>query len=145
MLYCGYSGVGKTTFVQKVDGIDLDSSSYEKKNNWEENYVKDAIKKGIDGKTVFISAHRKVVEYCLKNNIDFVLIIPNASKEEWVSRLIFRYFQNRTDGNFNAVKDCLDNFEEDMLYYNQIECKKIKVNAKEIQTDLEEKILKIIF
>lgn len=145
MIYCGYSGVGKTTYCKKVDGIDLDSSNYFKRKGWEVGYCNDAVKKSADGKDVFISAHQEVIQYLTKNNIDFVLIIPDGNKNEWLSRLYFRYYQNQTDGNRNAIWDCAKNFDEDMAYYNTLNCKIIKVHALKIQTDLEEKLLKIVW
>ncbi len=142
MLYCGYSGVGKSTYCKKVDGIDLDSSVFKKEPNWEVGYIAEACKRhALDGKDVFISAHREVIEMLLKLEIDFVLLMPDGSKEEWLSRLSFRYFQNRTDGNKRAILDCSVNFDKDMAYYNSLTCKKVKIKLKPIQTDLEEKLL----
>lgn len=145
MLYCGYSGVGKTTLCAETDGIDLDSSNFEKVENWEAGYISMASKLAVDGKDIFLSAHPCVIEMLMKLELDFVLIIPDGNKDEWVARLAFRWAQNKTDGNLKALADCVQNFEKDMEYYHNLNCRKIKVHAKKIQTDLKKQLLQLIY
>ena len=144
MIYSCYSGTGKTTLCKKIDGFDLDSSAYSKEPNWAKKYCEDAKRLSADGKKVFISAHKEVIKYLIKHKIEFVLCIPDGSHAEWLSRLVFRYCQTPTDGNRNAVIDCVKNFDSDMAFYKTLNCPIIKVKAKSIQTDLEEKVLKLM-
>lgn len=145
MLFCGYSGVGKTTLCAETDGIDLDSNTFKKVKNWQVNYIYTARKIEADGKDVFLSAHPCVIETLMKLKVNFILIIPDGSKEEWIARLMFRWARNKTDGNLKALMDCIQNFEKDMQYYNNLNCRKIKVCAKKIQTDLKDKLLQLVY
>ena len=80
MIYCGYQGCGKSTYCRThKNTVDLDSSAFKKTENWEKNYV-DLAKKLSDNNKVFISAHKKVIEYLINNNIEFELIIPQMDK-----------------------------------------------------------------
>ena len=92
MIYWGYQGSGKSTYCRNNPNttVDLDSSAFVKVAGWEENYVRTAVALA-GNKNVFISAHRVVIEYCMKNSIPFVVLAPSQSKEAWRSRLEFRY------------------------------------------------------
>lgn len=95
MIYCGYQGSGKSTYCRNNPNttVDLDSSAFVKVAGWEENYVRTAVALAGD-KNVFISAHRVVIEYCMNNNIPFVVLAPSQSKEAWRACLEFRYHKN---------------------------------------------------
>ncbi len=128
MIYCGYQGCGKSTYCRThKNTIDLDSSAFKKTENWEKNYV-DLAKELSDNNKVFISAHKKVIEYLMNNNIEFELIIPQMDKLAWRSRLEFRYFKNQTQGNLNAILDFDKNFDNDMEFYKKVENKGITVH-----------------
>ena len=128
MIYCGYQGCGKSTYCRThKNTVDLDSSAFKKTENWEKNYV-DLAKKLSDNNKVFISAHKKVIEYLINNNIEFELIIPQMDKLAWRSRLEFRYFKNQTQGNLNAILDFDKNFDNDMEFYKKVENKGITVH-----------------
>lgn len=122
MIYCGYQGSGKSTHCRKnpTTTVDLDSSAFVKVNGWEENYVRTAIALAT-GKDVFISAHRVVIEYCIKNNVPFVVLAPSQSKEAWRARLEFRYHKNPILPNFKAIADFEQNFDSDLAYYRSLE------------------------
>jgi hypothetical protein len=128
MIYCGYQGSGKSTYCRNNPDttIDLDSSAFVKVAGWEENYVRTAVALATN-KNVFISAHRVVIEYCMKNSIPFVVLAPSQSKEAWRSRLEFRYHKNPILANFKAIADFEQNFDSDLQYYRQLESRGICV------------------
>ena len=128
MIYCGYQGSGKSTYCRNNPNttVDLDSSAFVKVAGWEENYVRTAVALAND-KNVFISAHRVVIEYCMRNNIPFVVLAPSQSKEAWRARLEFRYHKNPILANFKAIADFEQNFEKDLQYYHLLESKGICV------------------
>lgn len=129
MLYCGYQGVGKSTYCRQnpTATIDLDSSNFKKYEHWEEDYIKMALSLASDNKIVFISAHRVVIEYLIENNIDFKVLIPNEKKEVWRNRLEFRYNKVQSVANLKALYDFDLHFEEDMKYYAELEKRGIEV------------------
>lgn len=139
MIYCAYSGCGKTTYCKKHPDttFDLDSSSFKKEENWEVVYVSIARILSESGKNVFISAHQVVIKYLIANKIDFELILPSHEKEIWSKRLGLRWEMTRTQGNWNAFVDCNENFEKDMKFYESCDCVKHYVEAH-IVTNIEE-------
>lgn len=136
MIYCGYQGCGKTTYCKNnpTTTIDLDSSSFVKREGWEETYINIAVAFSNFGKNVFISAHRKVIEYLTANAIPFELLIPAQSAKAWRNRLEFRYNINPTQGNLNALLDFDKNFESDMAFYSTLTCVKHQISAKVVTT-----------
>lgn len=128
MIYCGYQGVGKTSYCKQhpTTTIDLDSSAFEKYPKWEENYIKIALSLSQD-KDVFISAHKEVIEYCINNRIIFAIVAPKASKEMWRARLQFRLYKNNTVPNAKALTDFELNFEKDMEYFSQLQAQGVSV------------------
>ena len=145
-IICGYQGIGKTTYCKThTDSYDLDSSAFEKNEEWAKTYVDSAIevlKSGYD--KVFISAHQCVINEILNrilNEISIVVVIPKETKETWEARLRFRYEQCKKQYAYNALQDFLKHFDEDMQYYNQLKNNKrislIEVTAK-VQTNLSE-------
>ena len=139
MIYCAYSGCGKTTYCKKHPdkSFDLDSSSFKKEENWEVTYVNIARTLSESGKNVFISAHQVVINYLIENKIKFELILPSHNKEIWSKRLGLRWEMTRTQGNWNAFVDCNENFERDMEFYESCDCVKHYIEAH-IITNIEE-------
>lgn len=142
MIICGYQGVGKSTYCRNnpTTTVDLDSSNYKKEKAWVVQYINDAL--SYSDKTVFISAHKDVIEYLYENKIPFEILVPILNKDAWRSRLEFRYFKNPTLGNYKAIRDFEKNFEIDMAFYKSYEAKGVKVhkiNAK-IVTNIAEAI-----
>ena len=128
MIYCGYQGVGKSTYCRNNPDttIDLDSSNFKKTSDWFVNYVKAALVFSKDGKDVFISAHKEVIMYLYGMGYDFEILIPGDSKEVWAKRLEFRYQKNKTVANLKAIHDFNINFDSDMEFYHTL--KGIKVH-----------------
>lgn len=128
MLYCGYQGSGKSTYCRNnpLDTIDLDSSNFQKVQGWEKTYIEKALT--YKNKKVFISAHRVVIEYLLKNNIEFELLAPGMNKKAWQSRLEFRYYKNPILPNLKAVNDFKENYDKDIKYYMSLENQGVKVH-----------------
>lgn len=136
-IYCGYQGCGKTTFCKNHPDttIDLDSSAFIKREGWEEIYIKIAVAFSNLGKSVFISAHKQVIEYLTTNEIPFELLIPAQNPKAWRNRLEFRYNIDPTQGNLNALLDFDKNFEADMAFYASLNCVKHYISAK-VVTDI---------
>lgn len=139
MIICGYQGVGKSTYCRNnpTTTIDLDSSNFKKVEHWEENYIKTALSFSKDDKNVFISAHRNVIEYLISNEIPFKVLVPNEKKDVWRSRLEFRYNKVQSFANLKALYDFDLHFEDDMLYYEELEKRGVtvcKVNARIVTT-----------
>ena len=128
MIYCGYQGVGKSTYCRENPDttMDLDSSNFKKVAGWEVEYVKTALGLSED-KNVFISAHRVVIEYLYEMGIDFKVLIPNETKEAWRNRLEFRYQKNQSLPNLKALYDFDLNYDKDMAYYNELKKRGIAV------------------
>lgn len=122
MIYCGYQGSGKSTYCRNnpTTTVDLDSSAFVKCENWEKGYVETA-RNLANGKNVFISAHKEVIEYCIANGVEFAILAPSQNKETWRSRLEFRYHKNPTLPNFKAIADFEKNFDSDLAYYRRLE------------------------
>jgi hypothetical protein len=146
MIYCGYQGVGKSTYCRNNPNttVDLDSSNFKKVDDWYVDYVKTALDLSKSGKNVFISAHREVISYLIYHKYDFELIIPADDKELWAKRLEFRYMKNKTVPNLKAIHDFNINFEEDMhFYYDKSKKYNIKVHkvTSKIVTNIGDFIL----
>lgn len=143
MIYCGYQGVGKSTYCRNNPSttIDLDSSAFIKTENWEAKYIEIAYELSKKGKNVFISAHKVVINYLISNNIPFELLIPEQNKYAWRSRLEFRYNINPTRGNMNALLDFDKNYESDMEFYKTLNCVKHYISAH-IVTNIESEVAK---
>ena len=137
MIYCGYQGCGKTTYCKNHSStaVDLDSHMFAKENGWERNYIKVAKALSDCGKQVFISAHRVVILCLIEQGIPFELLIPAQSREVWRARLDFRYQVSPTAGNFNALKDFEQNFDDDMKFYAELDCIKHEISAR-VVTDI---------
>lgn len=120
MIYCGYQGCGKTTYCKAnpSTAIDLDSSTFEKHDGWEYEYIQKAqdLEKET-GKNIFISAHQCVINALRKLRISFEVFIPAYDKEAWRNRLAFRYNTAPHQGNFNALADFDKHFDADMEFY----------------------------
>ena len=139
MIYCGYQGVGKTSYCKTHPNcVDLDSSNFEKVANWEVKYVNSAIDIESKGNNVFISAHREVIEYLTKINHKFILVIPSDNKKIWGLRLTLRYEITKQTYALKALNDFKRNFSSDMKYYKSLQCKKVFVSAVRVLTNLEE-------
>jgi len=139
MIYCGYQGVGKSTYCKKhpTCSYDLDSSMFTKIDGWEKNYIKLAREISEGGKDVFISAHQVVINYLIANKIPFELLLPAQNEKAWRSRLEFRYNINPIQANMNAILDFDKNFKKDMEFYEKLSVTKHYVSAK-VVTDIED-------
>lgn len=137
MIYCGYQGCGKTTYCKANPdkAIDLDSSLFKKVEGWEWWYINQANALATTGKSVFISAHREVIQCLQKRGIPFELLIPSHNAIAWRARLAFRFHSNPTQGNYNALADFDKHFEDDMAFYETLDCVKHYVTAK-VVTDI---------
>lgn len=140
MIYCAYSGCGKTTYCKTHStAIDLDSSLLDKRDGWEEEYTRIAETLSKHNFDVFISAHPTVIKTLYARRASFLVIIPAENKDTWRARLLFRALQNPTSGNVNALNDFDCNYDKDMKYYTEEMPKSIKllrIHAK-VNTDLE--------
>lgn len=132
MIICGYQGCGKTTYCKNHPDttVDLDSSMFIKRPQWEKNYVHLAMLLSSYHKKVFISAHKEVLQYLQQEEIEFQLLIPAQNPKAWRNRLEFRYNINPTQGNLNALLDFDKNFESDMTFYSTLNCVKHEISAK---------------
>lgn len=132
MIICGYQGCGKSTYCKANPDttVDLDSSLFVKREDWEAEYVKIARAFSELGKKVFISAHKQVIEYLTANKIPFELLIPAQNPKAWRNRLEFRYNVNPIQANLNALLDFDKNFENDMAFYATLDCVKHEISAK---------------
>ena len=132
MIYCGYQGCGKSTYCRANPDttIDLDSSMFVKRDGWEINYVAIAVALSNSGKQVFISAHKRVIEYLISTGTYFELLIPAQNPKAWRNRLEFRYNIEPTQGNLNALLDFDKNYETDMAFYDTLDCVKHQITAK---------------
>lgn len=143
MIYCGYQGVGKSTYCREnpTTTVDLDSSNFKKNENWFVDYIRIANEYSQSGKTVFISAHQCVIEYLIANGFDFAVLVPAEVKEVWRSRLEFRYNKVKSFANLKALYDFDLNYENDMAYYNALESERgvkvCRIKAR-IKTTLED-------
>lgn len=142
MIYCGYQGVGKSTYCREnpLTTVDLDSSNFTKNEGWFVDYIAMASELSNNGKKVFISAHQCVIEYLLSNNYEFEVLIPAEAKEVWRSRLEFRYSKVKSYANMKALFDFDLHYDSDMNYYNSLELKGVKVHRikARIKTTLED-------
>ena len=145
MIYCGYQGSGKTTYCRNnpTTTYDLDSSTFVKDEGWEQEYVQMAMELS-ERKDVFISAHKIVIEHCIKKKIEFAILAPSMNKDSWRARLTFRYNKKPTLANLKALIDFEQNFDNDINYYKSLENQGVKVHWIEatVITNLSEKISK---
>lgn len=144
MLYCGYQGVGKSTYCRNNPNttVDLDSSSFKKVDGWEREYIATALSLSAT-KKVFISAHQAVIEYLMANHIEFMILIPDATKEEWEARLEYRYKKNPIFANLKAIHDFNLHYERDMLYYNSVN-KKAGIPLKKVRARITTNIDELV-
>lgn len=144
MIYCGYQGVGKSTYCRNNPSttVDLDSSNFKKLEGWEKEYIAVAKHFSDLGKKVFISAHRVVIEELIAQGIEFQVLVPAMDKMAWKSRLEFRYFKNPTVPNIKAIHDFVLYYDSDMQYYNTLVNRGIIVKriTATIVTDITENL-----
>ena len=129
MIYCGYQGVGKSTYCRNNPNltVDLDSSMFTKEEGWENGYVEKANEISNNGKQVFISAHPIVIETLIAKGYKFAVLIPSMDKMVWKTRLEFRYLKNPSRPNLNALNDFVLNYDRDMAYYHNLENRGVKI------------------
>lgn len=142
MIYCGYQGVGKSTYCRNnpTTTMDLDSSLFTKEENWEVGYVEKANEISTSGKKVFISAHPIVIETLISKGYQFTVLIPSMDKMVWKSRLEFRYLKNPSRPNLNALNDFVLNYDRDMSYYHSLESRGVIVKevVARVETNLDQ-------
>lgn len=102
MIICGFAGIGKTNLCNKgyTKFIDMDSSNFAKDQY--EDYVDKAYKLSSAGFTVFISTHQEVRDILRREEIPFIVVIPDRDdKQEYLNR-----YKNR--GNSQSYIDLFD-------------------------------------
>jgi len=116
-IYCGFPGIGKTTFFTKLKGefpnitvIDLDSSPFYGEN-YPNNYIQFMLLENIrlNDSLMLLMSHDKVREALHKTKIDFTLVYPDRSlKEEYMERY-------RKRGNSEFFLDLIENNWDDFI------------------------------
>ena len=133
LIVIGYQGIGKTTTTinHNKKCIDLESSAFKidgkRYPDWSTVYAKQAVKLACQGHIVFVSSHKCVREAIanlgyLDCGILYCYPICNM-KKKWIKRLRKRYEKDKSEKNFIAWKDALENFDEEITSLeNDIHC-----------------------
>lgn len=106
LVICGFPGTGKSTFAQKFNLEDSDSSRWPKEN-FPSNYVdyletKDGI--------ILCSTHEEVRQELKRRNIDYIIVLPDHSlKDTYIKR-----YQDRGSAQafIDLVSEQWDNFQK---------------------------------
>ena len=126
MVIIGFPGIGKSTLCnhkhqRTVDGksfIDLESSYFNKTDDWYKNYCELAVDLSNQGHHVFVSSHKEVNTYLDANYPnDIVFIYPSSKlKEFWINKLRKRLESSskkelkKNERAFIAVSDNFDQY-----------------------------------
>lgn len=116
MIYVGYPCIGKTSISGQDNFIDLESSNFDHREGWEEEYVRVAYDLSLQGYNVFLSSHKKVREALNKNCIPFICVYPNFSMYDiWFDRTAKRYKKYPSEKNLRALERITTHFKEDIM------------------------------
>lgn len=151
IVIAGFSGIGKTELARKYSNVlDLDSASYvyddseilhipfeqrkgeKRKPNtlWPNNYI-EAIQDNLSKfDYVLVWDREDIINAYIKNGIDFILCYPSREAlQEYPQR-----FRNR--GNTEQyIKMKLEQYEEKMRFFAQLDVEKIILKEKETLED----------
>lgn len=111
MIIIGYPGIGKSTLAGRYkEYIDLESSNWnnladnKKPINWWISYCKVAEDLSRQGYKVFVSCHEDVQNWFRESNEYVMLCYPSLElRDEWISRLKYRYDRDPSQKNKNAL------------------------------------------
>ena len=122
MIICGYPCIGKSSWAksQSMITVDLESSYFKipgrDNTGWEENYCKMAIELDTprNKDAIFMSTHPEVINYLIKEGVDFVIAFPSLKlKEAWIERSLERYEKSGLEKDLRAHERIRDYFEVD--------------------------------
>lgn len=120
MIIIGYPGIGKSTLARRnKDYIDLESSCFfinnKRPEDWQVIYCKVAEDLSRQGKVVFVSSHKEVVDELLTTSEKVLAIYPDPKlKDEWIKRLKDRYEFTCLEKDRKAYQRALEHFDEDI-------------------------------
>ena len=120
MIVIGYPGVGKSTLARQMKNyIDLESSTFfangQRPDDWYVYYCNVAEDLSRQGKVVFVSSHKLVVDELLERDEMTCVIYPDPKlKESWIIKLLNRYEDSKLDKDLKAYERARDHFDEDI-------------------------------
>lgn len=121
MIVIGYPGVGKSTLARKCSRcVDLESSAFFvegiRPDDWYVYYCSVAEDLSRQGKTVFVSSHKLVMDQLLESKENIIMIIPHFDlKDEWIEKLYDRYMMSFSEKDKKAFERARDHIDEDIV------------------------------
>lgn len=122
MIVIGYPGIGKSSYVRRnVCAIDLESSCFQKENNWAVSYCNVAIDLANQGFDVFVSSHDAVRKALIASGYDELFAIyPSIDMEkQWVTRLYDRYWATGLDKDRRSFERVKTSYAADITALEQ--------------------------
>ena len=107
IIISGFQGIGKTTYAKShPNTVDLESSNFDKTNEkWYLDYCRTALDLMEKGHTVFVSSHKIVRDYLLRQTPYYIMVCPTMEmKDVWIQDLADRYKMDPTPKNYRAWK-----------------------------------------
>ena len=107
LIISGFQGIGKSTYARThLKCVDLESSNFDKTNkNWYKDYCKTALDLMSQGYTVFVSSHKVVRDYLLRETPYYIMVAPTLEqKEMFINRVKARYHEDPNPKNYRAYK-----------------------------------------
>ena len=117
LIISGFQGIGKSTYAgTHINAIDLESSNFDKSNpKWYIDYCKTALDLMEQGYIVFVSSHKIVRDYLLRQTPKYVMVCPTkAMKDVWITDLKDRYLMDRSSKNYRAWKSAEFDFDNNV-------------------------------
>ena len=124
MIVIGYQGIGKTSLCMNKNisfkFIDLESSSFRndlgiRPDDWYIYYCNVAEHLSRQHNIIFVSSHKEVRDRLKNSDQHVVCIFPSLKiKDEWIKRLENRYQLTKSDKDYRAWKNALDNYDENI-------------------------------
>lgn len=137
MIYAGFQGIGKSTLARKMPNVvDLESSCFYidgydsgRPDGWYKIYATFAEHLSGQGKIVFVSTHKPLLDYMHEKNIEFTAVFPAKDlKAEWIDMLYERFESTNSFKDFRALAGAYNDFDESLDYLSK-EKNKIIITA----------------
>ena len=121
MIIIGYQGIGKSSLAKNNSKIiDLESGNFWyhgfRPYHWYVYYCQIAEDLSKQGYTVFVSSHKEVRQFLIKNCSEPVgAIVPDIKlKHDWIEKLRIRYEKSRLDKDKKAWLNAVDRYEDNV-------------------------------
>lgn len=123
MIIAGYQGIGKSTFVERINDtmkvFEVESSDFQKENLWQVLYVQEIIQQlsiRNEDSIVLISTHPVVINELARRGYEVMIVVPNLDdRERATEALLERYNETKLIKDYHAYKGALEGYDQQIL------------------------------